>query len=430
MSKATDGSARRVLVLLVALNILNYLDRQLLSAFMVDIRRDVGLSYFQFTLLAGLMFSIFYALAGVPAGMLADRVHRPRLIASAVAVWSALTAVTGLTANFVQMGAARAFAAVGEATLTPTSVSLLSDKYPPERQGAALSLFYLGLPLGAGGSFLVAGMLGPIIGWRGCFLLLGAIGAIAALAMLPMRDAERIGYTPRPSGGALRDILRTIAATPGLGMLFAASVLLFFSQGAAIIDQEWLVRERGFAVRNAQLIFGGIFIGAGIIGTWLGGKLSDRAAKGSIRGRLRFLAGVALLSAALNLFYRLSPATTPVFYGAAFIGGMLFMAPFGTVMASIGALTPPHLRATMVAVGIMLMTVLGTAGGNAATGWLADLFTARGGGEPLTTSLLIVHFVALPACGLFWLAARCQPTPPAEAALRQADCPKIQEYEK
>ena len=86
MTKATDGSAPRLLALLVALHILNYLDRQLLSAFMVDIRRDVGLTYFQFTLLAGLMFSAFYALAGVPAGMLADRVQRPRLISGAVAI--------------------------------------------------------------------------------------------------------------------------------------------------------------------------------------------------------------------------------------------------------------------------------------------------------------------------------------------------------
>ena len=297
---------------------------------------------------------------------------------------------------------------MGEATLTPTSVSLLSDKYPPERQGAALSIFYLGLPLGAGGSFLVAGTLGPVIGWRGCFLLLGAIGLVAALAILPLRDAERIGYTPRPSRGALRDVIRTIAATPALGILFAASVMLFFSQGAAIIDQEWLVRERGFAVRNAQLIFGGIFIGAGVVGTWLGGRLSDRAARGGVRGRLWFLAGVSLLSVILSLVFRLSPAATPIFYAAAFINGMLFMAPFGTVMASISALTPPHLRATMIAVGIMLMTVLGTAGGNAATGWLADRFTSSGNGAPLTLSLLIVHGVALLACGLFCLAARSQ----------------------
>ena len=420
MTKATDGSAPRLLALLVALNILNYLDRQLLSAFMVDIRRDVGLTYFQFTLLAGLMFSAFYALAGVPAGMLADRVQRPRLISGAVAIWSALTAATGLATNFFQMGAARAFAAVGEATLTPTSVSLLSDTYPPERQGTALSLFYLGLPLGAGGSFLVAGTLGPVIGWRGCFFLLGAIGLLAALAIIPMRDAERIGHTPRPSRDALRDVGRTISATPALCLLFAASVMLFFSQGAAIIDQEWLVRERGFAVHNAQIIFGGIFIGAGIVGTLLGGKMSDWAAKGGIRGRLWFLAGVSLLSAAVSLVYRLSPAATPVFYGAAFIGGMLFMAPFGTVMASISALTPPHLRATMVAVGIMLMTVLGTAGGNAATGWLADMLTSRGSPAPLTTSVLIVHLVALLACGLFCLAARSRPTSPRSMAHAEA----------
>lgn len=417
MTKATDASGQRVLVVLVALNILNYVDRQLLSAFMVDIRRDVGLSYFQFALLAGLMFSAFYALAGIPAGMMADRVNRPRLIAAAVTVWSALTAATGLATNFFQMGAARAFAAVGEATLTPTSVSLLSDKYPPEQQGAAISLFYLGLPLGAGGSFLVAGMLGPIIGWRGCFLLLGAIGILAALALLPMRDAERIGYTPRPSRGALGDIGRTIANTPGLGFLFAASVILFFSQGAAIIDQEWLVRERGFTVQKAQLIFGGIFICAGVVGTWLAGKLSDWTAKGGVRGRLWFLAGISLASAMLTLIFRFTPATSPIFYAAAVVGAMLFMAPFGTVMASISALTPPHLRATMIAVGIMLMTVLGTAGGNAATGWLADRLTASRIDAPLTISGLIVHGAALLACGLFALAARRQPLSPPLSAV-------------
>lgn len=412
MQDSRPGSARLLLGLLIFLNVLNYVDRQSLAAFMVDIRRDIGLSYFQFTLLVGLVFSLFYAIAGMPAGMLADRMHRPRLIAGAVTLWSALTAATGVAGSFAQIAAVRAFAAVGEATLTPTSVSLLADRYPPERQGIAISMFYLGLPLGAGGSFLVAGLLGPVLGWRGCFYLLGAIGLVAALALLPLRDAARAGVQrPAPAIATAKEAFRSITARPALGLLILAAVLLFFSQGAVVIDQEWLVRERGFTVRQAQVIFGLLFIASGVIGTAISGRLSDAAGRSGVPGRLRYLAGIAVLCVIVSIAYRLSPAGSPLFYALAFVGGMLFIAPFGTVMASISELALPASRATTVAIGIMLMTVFGTAGGNAVTGWIADRLTAQHAGSPLTGAVLLVNAVAALASVLFLIAARVARSP-------------------
>jgi len=133
-----------------------------------------------------------------------------------------------------------------------------------------------------------------------------------------------------------------------------------------------------------------------------------------VRGRLRYLAVLALLSAAVSLIYRFAPSGSPAFYASAFIGGMLFMAPFGTVMAGISELTPAGCRATMIAIGIMLMTIFGTAGGNAATGWLADHLTSARTHAPLTVSVLIVNLFAVAASALFYVAATRLPASPSD----------------
>src|SRR6185503_5126923 len=115
---------------LTLLNVLNFADRYLMAAFAPSIMADLGLNNLEFTLLTGLVFSVFYVLFGLFAGSLADRYHRPRLIAAGLALWSALTAATGMAVNFLQVGLARVFIGIGEAVLTPASLSMLSDRMP------------------------------------------------------------------------------------------------------------------------------------------------------------------------------------------------------------------------------------------------------------------------------------------------------------
>ncbi|RYF91732.1 MAG: MFS transporter, partial [Caulobacteraceae bacterium] len=179
-----------LLVMLMLMNVLNFVDRQLLSSFANFIVPDLGLSNGQFGLLTGLVFLVFYAVAGLFMGALADLVHRPRLIAGAMFVWSALTAASGLARGFLSLALPRVFIGIGESALTPTAMSLLADRFPPEKRGFASGFYYIGVPLGVGVSLLVAGVLGPKLGWRNCFLLLGAIGVVFSFAILAVRETR------------------------------------------------------------------------------------------------------------------------------------------------------------------------------------------------------------------------------------------------
>jgi MFS family permease len=262
-SDAVRGS-RVLLVALLGLNVLNFVDRQLLQAFVVDVRRDLDLSYTQFTLLAGIIFSAANVVAGLIMGVLADRMARQKLLAAGLCFWSAMTALSGLTRGFWDLAAARALVAAGESSLAPAGLSMLSDSYPPAVQGRITGIYYLGIPIGAGGALLIAGTIGASLGWRGTFILMGAIGILASAAVLLLRDPPRRGRAL--SGDLSLDMLPTIraagsaiVATQALWMTLAGAVLLVFANGALVLDQAWMVGERGYGVAKAQQVLGLIF---------------------------------------------------------------------------------------------------------------------------------------------------------------------------
>ena len=151
-------------------------------------------------MLAGYAFAVIYAIAGLFLGTVADRWHRPRLIALGLFVWSALTAASGLAQNFWQLGMARFFIGIGEATLTPAAIAMLGDVFHPRQRALASGLYYLGIPIGAGLSLIVASLVGPIpslgwpgTSWRNCFIALGLIGVALVGALLLIKDPPRGG---------------------------------------------------------------------------------------------------------------------------------------------------------------------------------------------------------------------------------------------
>lgn len=425
----TSGRATALLAVLVALNILNFIDRQLLQSFVVDVRRDLELSYFQFSLLTGLFFSFSYTLAGLVMGALADRINRPRLMAGGLCVWSALTAASGLATNFFQLATARAFVALGEATLSPSALSMLSDAFPDKRRGLASGLFYLGIPLGAGGSLLVAGLLGPILGWRNCFLILGGLGVLASLAVLLLRDPPRRSATaaavkPPPLSRAAADVIALLKRSVALRYLLIGATLVIFSQGALVLDQAWLVEERGYQVSRAQTTFGLLFLLAGVCGAAIGGQLSDLCQQRFQGGRLLFLGiGFAIIGP-ISITYRLLSPDTPLFYFTAAIGSLAIMLPFGAIISAASELAPARSRATVIALTILVMALFGTAGGNAFAGWLSDQFIAAGHAQPLTWALMATSAVSLLAVPMFLLGAlRYQRGVEVAHALENAETP-------
>lgn len=416
-SPAKTSSGWGLLAALTGLNILNFADRFLLIAFSTAIVPELGLTNLQFGLLTGVVFVAVYSLFGLFAGALADRVHRGRLIAAALALWSALTAATGMAKSFVQMALPRMLIGVGEACLTPASVALLAERFPASRRALAGGIYYMGYPLGIGGSFIFAGIVGPTLGWRGGFVLLGIIGLVAAaLVLLLMRDPSR----ERVSGGLPRTALPSIADSfRGIGgelrtnrafvLTLAGATAFCFALGSGILDLLWWVKERGFAQAEGQKLLGLVFLVGGTFGAFLGGAGADWThTRYGVGGRLKFLASAILVTAPVVAMYRIVPGDSPLFLLGAFVASIVALLLFGPVLSAVQEQVAATHRASAIAVLLLFGALIGGASGNAAVGWLADTFTSSGTQEPLTLAILAVQSVGLLSIPCFWLAAQAQ----------------------
>lgn len=199
-----SGYSWYVLFTLVVVYIFNFIDRQILSILAVDIKRDLGLTDGQLGFLGGAAFAVFYALFGVPLGRLADRWHRVRLLTIGLALWSAMTAFSGLAKNYLTLSLARMGVGVGEATASPTAYSLISDYFPARQRGTALAIYSSGLYLGGGVSLLIGAKIskvwdtaypgggwGGLVGWQAAFLAVGLPGLLVALWVFTLREPAR-----------------------------------------------------------------------------------------------------------------------------------------------------------------------------------------------------------------------------------------------
>jgi len=380
-----------LLVLLTLMNVLNFVDRQLLSSFANFIVPDLGLTNTEFGLLTGLVFIVFYAVAGVFMGALADLVNRPRLIAGAMFAWSALTAASGLARSFVGLAIPRIFIGVGESALTPTSMSLIADRFPPEKRGFASGFYYMGVPIGVGVSLLIAGFLGPAIGWRNCFFLLGVVGALFSLVVLTVKD-------PRPKpvaktmgqpkiGELVKVFLGALKGSPALQLTILAGVCVHFVLGAAAFDQLWLVRERGFEKAEIAILSGLISCVAGVAGNLFGGMASDRWVAATGQSRPMFMVWLLLALLPVNLTYRLIDPDSPIFWACLVVAYFQLGAFYGPTFSAVQEFCPPRVRATVVAFYIMSLNVVGLGVGITGSGIMVDQLIARGVAQPYSWTL-------------------------------------------
>ena len=405
-----SSSDMSFLCLLTLLNVLNMLDRNLMSAFANWIKPELDLSNTEYGLLTGLVFLIFYSVAGLYMGMLADTVNRTRLISFGVTLWSALTAASGLAWNFVSMAIPRMFIGVGESILTPSAMSLLADRFPQSRLGFAAGFYYIGAPLGAGGSFLLAGYLGPIIGWRNCFYLLGGIGIVLAAIVFFVRETPRrhlVNSEDQKNTPSIKKIAKiamtAIPKSPALMAAMAGAMLLHVFIGAGYFDQLWFVQERGFDRDEIAKLTGMMGLSGGLIGTFVGGVGSDWFTQKTGYGRLVFLFFVLLFCAPFMIAYRLAPGDSIWIPIGLFLGMFQIGSFFGPFFASIQGLIPPEVRSTVIAFSILLMNVIGMGIGITVTGISVDLMISYGINEPYSLTLIcftLFSFIAMP-CFLF-----------------------------
>ncbi len=413
------------LCFLTLLNVMNFVDRQLLASFANFIVPDLGLSNTQFGLLTGLFFIVFYSAMGVFMGALADMVNRTRLIAVGLALWSGLTALSGAARGFWTLAAPRMLIGVGESIMTPTSMSLLADRFPASRLGFASGFYYMGVPIGVGVSLLIVGYLGPAIGWRNCFYLLGALGLLLAVVMLFVKEtprrhelermaAEKAGTLPPDAAPQEPQSFRSILATlgfalrnsPALGLTIAGGVALHFILGAAAFDQLWFVQERGFERAEIARLTGWVGMIAGLLGNLFGGAGGDWWQKRTGMGRPMFLFWIMLLLAPINVAYRLVDPESIWFWIGVFVGFFQLGCFYGPTFSTVQELVPPQIRATVVAFYILLLNLVGLGFGITAGGVVIDLLAAAGNESPYTWTLLLFTLFSLTAIPLFFLAGR------------------------
>ncbi len=388
----TPSSPRQawwLLFFLAFLNVLNFVDRQLIVSLAPMLMEDLGMSRAEIGLLYGYTFLVFYTVMGLLLGNAADRWHRPRLIAAGLALWSALTWASGAALNLLQLSLARVFVGVGEATLTPAAVSMLGDVFPPKQRASASGVYYAGVPLGAGASLLISGWIAPRYGWRMCFYVLGLLGLIFVPLVLFLKNPQRglaeaaarpPKTTPEANASQLltveiyRELFRALARTPALPLTILAGVIINFALSASSMVLTWLVTERGFGYQNAAYISGGIFTIAGMLGTILGGYVSDWFHRHWGGGRMWFLVVKGLFFMPFTLAFYSLPTETPfyLFYAVWFMSSMGSTAWYGPVFATVQDLTPARIRSTAVAFLLLALNLLGTGAGPLVAGLIGD----------------------------------------------------------
>jgi MFS family permease len=398
-------SAWGLLFFLTTLNILNFVDRMLIASLAPLLIADLGLSRAQIGLLTGFGFVFFYTFVGLFLGMAADRFRRLPLIAAGVGLWSLMTALSGWARSFAALAFPRVFVGIGEATLTPAALSMLSDSFPPRRLGLAVGVYYAGIPLGLATALISSSIIAPRFGWRFSFFILGILGLIATGLLFLFREPARRKVAEakaRPAlGEIVRDLTRAIVRRPALLLALLGGSLLCYGSGAALLGVTWLVEERGFVYADAAFRAGIVAVVAGFLGNVAGGAFGDFCEKCFPAGRLWSLVIMTVvLAIPAWLFYTVTPGT-PLFYACWLLTSAGTTAWFGPLFSAYQELAPSHTRSTMVAFALLVLNLLGVGPGPLITGIIGD---RRSLGFGLLLSVAITALAVIP----FALAARSE----------------------
>lgn len=371
--------------------VLSFVDRQIIAYLVAPIRHTMNISDFQLSMITGPAFAVFFVVFGIPLGQLADRVSRVRIISACIALWSITTMACGYAGTFWQLFLARVGVGVGEASLTPSGVSLISDTFPRERRHVAINIFASGVHGGLGLSNILGGVvvaalttagarglldaLGGLEPWQATFVVVGAPGVIVAALFLFLREPERQERDVAAHEGVpLRETLRfmgrhaRIYVTLIVGSAFGAL--------ASYAMYGWVpalfMRKYGWHAAEVGTSFGLITLVFGTSGLVLSGLIAGRLNKvGDHAAQMKMLILAILATAVVSPF--LIVVNSPVWtLGCLAIVVFFLGAPIGLSPAALQAITPNEMRAQIVAVYVAVVGIVGLAGGPPAVAAITD----------------------------------------------------------
>ena len=360
---------RTALILLTALNLLNYIDRSVLFAVQPLVQAEFHLTNAQLGYLTS-AFLLFYMVAAPFTGPLADRYSRKVIIAIGAFFWSGLTLLTAVTHSYQALLIRHTLVGIGEASFVTIAPTFVADLFPEEKRGRILGVFYLAIPVGTALGYVLGGNLGARFGWRFPFYVAAIPGFLLALMMIFIPEPPRGQFDSVKETlerGTIKGLTRNPAFwTATLGM----AMMTFALGGIQVWMPTFLSTMRGYSLKAANQLFGGIIVLDGTLASLAGGWLGDRLlprTKGAyyVVSAISMAVGVPVM--VIALFARGRAMVAGILVAAFFL--LLNTAPLNAALInSVGA----HIRATAIAFNVFIIHLLGDVPSPTLMGWIAD----------------------------------------------------------
>ncbi len=357
--------ARMALGVLATLNLLNYIDRYVLVSVFEPMKQELHFTDTELGLISS-AFMITYSFTSPVFGRLGDLYVRKYLIAAGVALWSLATAGAGLARSFWQMFLPRSMVGIGEASYATIAPGIITDYYEEERRGRALAVFYAAIPVGSALGYILGGLLSSHYGWRAAFFMVGLPGLIFALLTLAIREPKR-GATDNSGASADAAAPSLLATYKMLGRNHAYVVVTagfvaytFAMGGLAVWAPSFLQRDRGLTTADANMIFGGMTVVSGFLGTFAGGFLGDYLLRFTRHSYL-WVSGLCMFAGAPAAAVGLTARDPLVYLPAIFVAEFFLFINTGPLNAVVLGCVSARIRATAMAVNIFFIHMLGDA---------------------------------------------------------------------
>jgi predicted MFS family arabinose efflux permease len=407
----SSGYKKYVLLILTGVYTFNFIDRQLLVILQESIKQELGLSDTQLGLLTGLVFALFYVTLGIPIARWADKSNRRNIVAASLAIWSFMTAISGLVTNYWQLALARLGVGIGEAGGSPPSHSIISDYFPPEKRATALSIYSMGIYIGILFGYTSGGWIDQNYGWRIAFYAIGIPGILLAILLYltvkePPKGYSDPGVLKTEEESSFLEVVKLLFSKKSFVFLsFACGMHTFSTYGVGNFFAPFLARVHEMPIAQIGLWMGLTSGIGGMIGTFGGGYLADALVSKDVRWYfwIAIIAGIISMPPSLVAYFSSSTVLVMVMY---FFTSMLTAFYLAPCIAATHNLVDAKKRALASAIFFLILNIIGLGLGPVSIGLVSDLLSDRFGIESLRYAFCITFITGTVSLVLFFLAAK------------------------
>jgi len=426
-----------VLWLLTLMYVISFIDRQIIGILSPFIKAEMGFTDGQLGWLKGLAFALLYSIVGIPIAWLADRYSRKKIVTVSLIAWSAFTALTGMAGSFLHMFLARIGVGIGEAGGSPPSHSIISDLYPKEQRASALGIYSLGIPIGIGFSYLLAGALVESFGWRGTLYVLGVAGiGLALILALVIKEPKRgqlDGDDIKLETVSIGESISTLSKIPSWwAMCMGIAWVSFGGYAVSAWGIDYIMRFKPEYLPNPDnnnfewLMFwlGMIHLVGYGAGTYFGALITEKLAKRNI-SFYGIMPGAVLLVGVPALIAAFWVQSIPMHLALITVYLLAAGVYLGPSFAAAQTLAPINMRAMSTALFFLILNIIALGGGPTYVGMMSDALMEKHGeihSLRLSITTLVVPYI-LSVLAFFW-AAKTLPKDWAEADARNKEMAK------